>query len=367
MCRRGQAGPELARDRIVVAALAWRVGFTVSCPPREASIKMTAVLQVDKLRKEFVQGFLRKRTVAVRGISFEVERGEVFGFLGPNGAGKTTTMKMLMGLIYPSGGSAQIMGAPVGNLEAKRRIGYLPENPYFYDYLSATEFLLMVGQIYGLDRRTRKKRAGDLLERVGLSMAKGRAMRSYSKGMLQRVGLAQALMGDPELVVLDEPMSGLDPIGRREVRELMLELREAGKTVFFSTHILADANLLCERVGIIVKGELRDVGPLGELLSPKILHIEVLWSGSEALRETLRSEFSGVDERAEGETGEGESSHSTSSEGELFVSPTQAQVDRFLAAVVGGGGAVLQVTPHRETLEELFVRDAGERAEDQRS
>src|SRR5690606_11872788 len=170
----------------------------------------SAVLEVENLRKEFVRGFLRKRTVAVDGISFAVEPGEVFGFLGPNGAGKTTTMKMLMGLIHPSGGKASILGAGIGDLEAKRRIGYLPENPYFYDYLSATEFLHMIGRIYGLERSDRSKRADELLERVGLGMAKSRAMRSYSKGMLQRVGLAQALMGDPELVVLDEPMSGLD-------------------------------------------------------------------------------------------------------------------------------------------------------------
>lgn len=312
------------------------------------------VLQVTDLRKEFVSGFLRKRTVAVRGISFSVSAGEVFGFLGPNGAGKTTTMKMLMGLIHPTSGSATILGAPIGDIAAKRRLGYLPENPYFYDYLSATEFLHMVGRLYGLDRSQRIKRAGDLLERVGLSMAKGRAMRSYSKGMLQRVGLAQALVGDPELVVLDEPMSGLDPIGRREVRELMLDLRDRGKTVFFSTHILADANLMCDRVGIIVKGDLRDVGPLGALLSPKILQVEVLWSGPDALRERLRAEFS-----------EGE--HATTSEGERYISSEQAQSDRFVAAVLAGEGTIVQVTPLRETLEALFVRESGERAEDQRS
>ena len=312
-----------------------------------------AVLEVENLRKEFVRGFSRKRTVAVDGISFAVERGVVFGFLGPNGAGKTTTMKMLMGLIHPSGGKASILGAAVGDLAAKRRIGYLPENPYFYDYLSATEFLHMVGRIYGLDRAQRSKRAGELLERVGVGMAKDRAMRSYSKGMMQRVGLAQALIGDPELVVLDEPMSGLDPIGRREVRELMLELRERGKTVFFSTHILADANLLCERVAIIVKGKLRDVGPLGQLLSPKVHRVEVLWQGSEALRERLAREFEGE--------------HASSSEGQVFVAREQADVDRFLAAVLAGGGSITQVAPQRETLEELFVRDAGARAEEQRS
>src|SRR5690606_16515029 len=180
---------------------------------------------------------------------------------------------------------ASILGAAVGDLAAKRKIGYLPENPYFYDYLTASEFLHMIGRIYGLDRATRRKRAGELLERVGVAMAKDRAMRGYSKGMLQRVGLAQALMGDPELVVLDEPMSGLDPIGRREVRELMLELRERGKTVFFSTHILADANLLCERVAIIVKGQLRGVGPPGRPRSPKVHRVAALWRRADALRE----------------------------------------------------------------------------------
>jgi ABC-2 type transport system ATP-binding protein len=211
----------------------------------------------------------------------------------------------------------------------------------------------MIGRIYGLDRAQRNKRANELLDRVGVGMAKGRAMRSYSKGMLQRVGLAQALMGDPELVVLDEPMSGLDPIGRREVRELISELRDRGKTVFFSTHILADANLLCDRVAIIVKGKLRDVGPLGELLSPKVHRVEVLWQGPELLREQLSGEFVGE--------------HSHSSEGQVFVATAQADVDRFLAAVLAGGGSITQVTPQRETLEELFVRDAGQRPEEQRS
>ena len=319
-------------------------------PPSPAA--NAPVLQVENLRKEFIRGFFRKRTIAVDGISFDVRPGEVFGFLGPNGAGKTTTMKMLMGLIHPSAGKATLLGAQIGDIAAKRKIGYLPENPYFYDYLSALEFMHMVGRIYGLPRAERQARADRLLDRVGLAMAKTRAMRSYSKGMLQRVGLAQALMGDPELVVLDEPMSGLDPIGRREVRDLIVELREQGKTVFFSTHILADANLLCDRVAIIVKGKLRDVGPLGELLSPKVLKIDVLWQGSEALREQLHAEF-----------GEGP----TSSEGEVFVARDQAQLDRFVAAVVAGGGEITSVTPQRETLEELFLRDAGARPEEQRS
>ncbi len=312
------------------------------------------MLEVENLQKVFLRGFLRRRTVAVDGITFRVEPGEVFGFLGPNGAGKTTTMKMLMGLIHPTAGSARLLGAGIGDLAAKRRIGYLPENPYFYDYLSADEFLAMVGRIYGLPAALRRKRADELLERLGLSMARTRAMRSYSKGMLQRVGLAQALMGDPDLVVLDEPMSGLDPIGRREVRELIEGLRKAGKTVFFSTHILADAELLCDRVAIIVKGKLRDVGPLGSLLSRKVHRFEVLWSGPERLREQLRGQFSA-------------GRHATSSEGELFHAEVQDQVDGFVAAMLAGQGHLLQVSTQRETLEELFVRDAGSRAEDQRS
>jgi ABC-2 type transport system ATP-binding protein len=313
-----------------------------------------AVLEVENLQKVFFRGFMRRRTVAVDGVGFTVESGEVFGFLGPNGAGKTTTMKMLMGLIHPTAGKAKLLGAPIGDLAAKRRIGYLPENPYFYDYLSADEFLAMVGRIYGLPAAERRKRADELLERLGLAMARSRPMRSYSKGMLQRVGLAQALMGDPELVVLDEPMSGLDPIGRREVRELIESLRAAGKTVFFSTHILADAELLCDRVAIIVKGKLRDVGPLGRLLSPKVHRFEVLWSGPESLRDALRERF--ADRR-----------HETSSEGERFIATSQAEVDEFVAAMLAGQGHLLQLSAQRETLEELFVRDAGTRAEDQRS
>jgi len=306
-----------------------------------------SVVNVEKLQKTFVKPFTRRRVHALRGVSFEVEAGEVFGFLGPNGAGKTTTMKVLMGLIHPTGGKASVLGAPIGDVAAKRRIGYLPENPYFYDYLTATELLAMVGHLYGLDRATRARRSGELLERVNLTHAARRPLRSYSKGMLQRAGLAQALMGDPDLVVLDEPMSGLDPIGRKEVRDLITELRERGKTVFFCTHILADAVALCDRVGIIVEGKVRDIGLLSELLSPQLLGIDVLWRGPESLRETLRGAF--ADEGDE---------HRATAQGELFSTRTQGAADRFVAAVVGGQGSVLQVTPHRETLESRFVADA---------
>ena len=303
------------------------------------------VVEVDSLQKTFVRGFLRRKTEALRGISLSVERGEIFGFLGPNGAGKTTTIKILMGLIFPSGGKASIFGVPAGDREAKRRLGYLPENPYFYDYLSVTELLDMVGRLYGLDRADRRRRAGRLIERVGLSHAATRPLRSYSKGMVQRAGLAQALMGDPELIVLDEPMSGLDPIGRKEVRDLVLELREQGKTVFFSTHILSDATLMCDRVGIIVRGKLHAVGPLGELLSPGIKSVQIVWDAPDA---------SAVKDAMAQVAGD----HTETSEGHVFMARDMEGAQTFITRVVHSGGRVLQVAPHREGLEELFVTEA---------
>jgi ABC-2 type transport system ATP-binding protein len=311
-----------------------------------------SVLEVQDLRKVFVSGFLRKRTTAVDGVSFKVEAGEIFGFLGPNGAGKTTTMKMLMGLIHPTSGKALVFGRPAGDVSAKRRVGYLPENPYFYDYLTGLEFMHMVGRLYGLDRSTRTKRAHELLDRVGLSMAKARSMRSYSKGMMQRVGLAQALVGDPDVVVMDEPMSGLDPIARKQVRDLILELRNQGKTVFFCTHILADANSLCDRIGIIVKGKMRDVGDLDVLLGDAVRSVDVEWKGSDELAAKV-AKLAG--------------DHSQSHDARLAVCEREDAAREVLSAVLEGAGHILQVTPHRMTLEELFVRGAGERAEDRRS
>ncbi len=306
-----------------------------------------SILEVKDLRKTFTRGFSRKKTEAVRGISFAVEPGQIFGFLGPNGAGKTTTIKILMGLIFATAGEASVLGAPAGDRKAKERLGYLPENPYFYDYLSAPELLDMVGRMYGLDRAARRKRVGELIDRVGLGHADKRPLRSFSKGMLQRAGLAQALMGDPELVVLDEPMSGLDPLGRKEVRDLIFELRDRGKTVFFSTHILSDASMLCDRVAIIAQGKLRDVGPLGSLLSPKVQSVEVVWRPADGDEEAART---ALRERA------GE--HETTSEGELMRTDDPDAAEAFVAAVVERKGAVLSVQRHRQSLEELFVTEA---------
>ncbi len=302
-----------------------------------------AVLHVSDLRKTFTRGMLRRRTEALRGITLSVERGEIFGFLGPNGAGKTTTIKILMGLIFASSGRAELLGAPAGDRAAKARVGYLPENPYFYDYLSVRELLDMVGRLHGLPGRTRKSRSDALIERVGLGHAADRPLRSYSKGMLQRAGLAQALVGEPELVVLDEPMSGLDPIGRKDVRDLIFELRDKGTTVFFCTHILADAAALCDRVGILVQGRLRDVGSLGELLSPRLNGVEIVWEAPAAACDELR-----------GFTGR----HREASEGNVLHVEDMDQADAFVRAVLAADGRLLALQPHRQSLESLFVSEA---------
>jgi len=311
---------------------------------------MSVVLKVENLRKTFVQGFARRRTEALRGISLSVEQGEIFGFLGPNGAGKTTTIKILMGLIFPSAGSAELFGLPAGDLRAKARIGYLPENPYFYDYLSVTELLDMVGRLHGVPKATRRDRARELIATVGISHAANRPLRSFSKGMLQRAGLAQALMGDPDLVVLDEPMSGLDPLGRKEVRDLIFDLKARGKTVFFCTHILSDAAALCDRVGIIVGGEIRDVGGLGELLSPKVSSVDVV---VELEDEALVNDLPGT--------------HRALPHGHMVTVESQPEANAVITAVCGAGGTVLAVTPHRQTLEELFVDQAGRKPDPRHS
>src|SRR6266498_1493904 len=228
---------------------------------------MTSVIEIDNLTKDYEVGFWRKRKVrALDGLSLAINQGEIFGFLGANGAGKTTTLKLLMRLIFPTAGSARILDHDIAEVSMHSRIGYLPENPYFYDYLSALEFLNFCGQIFGLSKTDRNSRAKDLLSRVKLDESKWNVqLRKFSKGMLQRVGLAQALINDPEVVFLDEPMSGLDPVGRREVRDLIAALRQQGKTVFMCSHILSDIEVLCDRVAILKRGRLAQVGYLDEL------------------------------------------------------------------------------------------------------
>jgi ABC-2 type transport system ATP-binding protein len=296
------------------------------------------VLRADDLAKTFRLGFLRKRIEAVKQASFEVRRGEIFGYLGPNGSGKTTTLKMLMGLVFPSRGRAEVLGRPVPDRQAKRRLGYLPESPYFYDYLTPEEFLDLVGALFDVKRAERRARADRLIERVGLSSARGRPLRKFSKGMLQRIGIAQALMGEPELVVLDEPMTGLDPIGRKEIRDLMLDLKREGRTVLYSTHILPDVEMTCDRVAMIFAGRIRNVGPLSELLTARLLSTEVC----------LRPGASGLPDLPAG----------ARKIGLVIDLPADADVDAFLRAVLAAGVRVHSLTPRRESLEDLFVREA---------
>jgi ABC-2 type transport system ATP-binding protein len=240
-----------------------------------------AAIEIEKLEKTYSVGFWRKRPKrALLPLDLAVEEGEIFGFLGPNGAGKTTTLKILMGLVFPTSGTARILGMGLDDSRMKAQIGFLPEQPYFYDYLTARELLTYYGQLSGVDASQLSRKVDAVLERVGLRDAANCELRKFSKGMLQRAGIAQAILHDPKVVFLDEPMSGLDPMGRREVRNLIAELKSEGKTVFFSTHILSDAEALCDRVAIIHLGLLRGVGAVEELTAAAWSQVEVVWAGT---------------------------------------------------------------------------------------
>jgi ABC-2 type transport system ATP-binding protein len=304
------------------------------------------ILRTEGLSKTFEVGVRRRRVAAVDGLSLSVEQGEIFGFVGPNGAGKTTTIKMLMGLIFPTAGKAWIFDTPIPSQASKARIGYLPENPSYHEFLTgqeAMEFFATLADVSGPDR---KKRIAELLGLVGLEGAADRQIRKYSKGMQQRLGIAQALVSDPAFLVLDEPMSGLDPIGRREVRDLILELKRRGKTVFFSTHILPDVETLCDRVGVILNGKLRDVGKLGELLSARVSSVEITAQLAAAARGALGA---GKVLKEEGDR-------------VTAAMPDEATADAAVKAVLAAGGRVVALTPHRETLEDFFLRRLDEDA-----
>ena len=290
---------------------------------------------------------LTKRYGAERGIddvTLRVEQGARFGFLGPNGAGKTTTMKMLMGLIRPTSGTAKLLGRPLGDRHARARLGFLPEHPYFYDYLKPIEFLDFYGRLFSIDARERRRRAEALVDRVGLRHAVNRPLRKFSKGMVQRIGIAQALINDPDLVVLDEPMSGLDPMGRKDVRDLIFGLKEQGKTVFFSSHILQDVEALCDRVGIMARGRLRSIGPLHTLLGDEVERVDVtLASATPALIEALTA-TGGAPRTLPGHW--------------VFSLPGDADSSPFIQTALSAGARVVSVLPHRRSLETLFVEAA---------
>ena len=303
-------------------------------------------LATEGLTKDYRVGFWRNRTYrALDRLSLDIAPGEVFGFLGPNGAGKTTTLKLLMQLIYPTSGHAEILGKPVGDVGVKRRTGYLPEQPYFYDYLTAEELLAYFGALFGFTAGERRRRAAALLDEVGIGKERRLPLRKFSKGMLQRVGIAQAILNEPDIVFLDEPMSGLDPLGRREIRQLILRLRDRGCTVFFSSHVLADAETLCSRVAILAKGRLVTAGRLSDMVAFDVRGWELVVSGltEAALKETqARGHVTSATRVAEGRY--------------ALELPLTPPPEETTAALIARGAALVSLTPVRDTLEDFFVR-----------
>ena len=294
-------------------------------------------IEIENLTKEYPFGFLHlKKKTSLEGLHMQVETGEVFGFIGPNGAGKSTTIKLLMGLIFPTAGSARILGKPISDVEMHQDIGYLPEQPYFYDHLTAAELLDYFARIHDLAPAERKERVQGMLKKVGLETARKIQLRKYSKGMLQRVGLAQAILHNPKVVILDEPMSGLDPVGRREVRDIILELKRDGKTVMFSTHILSDAEMLCDRVGVIVGGKLRGVGAPGQIVDMKTQGMEILFELPSPSNAPLLSKATRTGDRYRLQV----------AEEELYTAVEQLR---------GAGARILSVSQVKATLEEFFM------------
>jgi ABC-2 type transport system ATP-binding protein len=298
----------------------------------------TPAIEIENLSKEYPHGFLNlKKKRSLENLSMHVEDGEVFGFLGPNGAGKSTTIKLLMRLIFPTSGTARILGKSIEDVSMHQKIGYLPEQPYFYDYLTASELLEYFARFHRLTAADRHERVQRMLKKVGLETAKKIQLRKYSKGMLQRVGLAQAILHDPQVVVLDEPMSGLDPVGRREVRDIILELKKQGRTVLFSTHILSDAETLCDRVGVIVGGKLRGVGAPGELVAIQTTEMEI------SFELETKGAMPPLLEKAT-KTGE-----------RYLLQVPEKELYPMLAELGAAGARVLSVTQLRATLEDFFM------------
>lgn len=300
-------------------------------------------IETENLAKEYPYGFLHlKKKTSLEGLTMQVQEGEVFGLLGPNGAGKSTTIKLLMGIIFPTAGSARILGKPVSDVSMHRDIGYLPEQPYFYDYLTATEVLDYFARFHGYSSAERGKRVLAMLKKVGLETAGKIQLRKYSKGMLQRVGLAQAILHDPKLVILDEPMSGLDPVGRREVRDIILELKNAGKTILFSTHILPDAEMLCDRVGVIAGGKLRGVGSPSAIVGMKATGMEISFEAAE-----------------NGNLPERMAAKAIKSGNVFRASVTEADLYATLDELRAAGAKIVSVTQIKPTLEDFFMELVG--------
>ncbi len=311
---------------------------------------MLAVETID-LTKDYDVGFWRKRPKkALQALNLRVEPGEIFGLLGPNGAGKTTTLKLLFRLVFPTSGTARILGKDIADVSMHGRVGYLPENPYFYDHLTAEEYLTFVADLFGVPSRARRNRVGDLIQQAGLTEASDVPLRRFSKGMVQRVGIAQALVNDPEVVFLDEPMSGLDPLGRREVRDLILRLKEQKKTVFFSTHILPDAEMLCDRVAILNRGRLLGCGELSKILNLGVHATEIVLENPTP--ETL-AELSSY------------SSALVQTGGRVRLEvPEQDDVAKVLAIVLHRHARIVSVNPLKMSLEDYFLAQVGPASEE---
>jgi ABC-2 type transport system ATP-binding protein len=304
-----------------------------------------AALEISELTKTYPVGlFSRTRRMGLDALTLSLAPGELFGYLGPNGSGKTTTLKILTGLLFPDSGRASVLGEPLSSRGWRRRVGYLPEHPYLYDYLTPMEYLDYAGRLFGMERTDRQARARELIERVGLRSSADVVMRRFSKGMVQRAALAQALLNDPELVLLDEPMSGLDPLGRRLVRNIILDLKERGKTVLFSTHILSDAETLCDRVAVLRAGKLLAVGRLDQILRLDVSHLEVLVSGPEAVVAQLP---------------QGVRAHTAMAE-RIRLEVPEGTLGPVVASVEKAGGRILSVLPSRQSLEDYFIQEMGQ-------
>jgi len=306
-----------------------------------------AILKIEGLTKVYRRGFFGRPFRALENLNLEVEEGQIFGFLGPNGAGKTTTMKLLLGLIFPTSGNGWLLGEPIGRRTVSQRIGYMPENPSFYRFLSGLEFLKFCGRLCLLQRKTCTARANELIELVGLGHARNARIGEYSRGMLQRVGLAQSLMSDPQLLLLDEPLSGLDPIGRKEISDVILKLGRKGKTIFFSSHILSDVETLCDRIAILNKGILRSVGKVSELVGAKVRSIVIELEGLPA--EKVK-EFTPLAMRIQ---------DMGASHFRLEVG-NQESVDKILSMAASSQVRVISIVPQKESLEDYFLREIKE-------
>ncbi|MBI1746052.1 MAG: ABC transporter ATP-binding protein [Acidobacteria bacterium] len=301
------------------------------------------VVEITHLTKDYRTGFwFHKRRRALEDLSLTVQAGEIFGFLGPNGAGKTTTLKILMGLIRPTAGKARILGCPIDHVQMHQEIGFLPENPYFYEYLTGREYLIYTAELFGRGRAAAQSRAVELMEMVRLEESLKIPLRKFSKGMIQRIGIAQALINDPRIVFLDEPMSGLDPVGRREVRDIIMNLRARGVTVFFSSHILADVESLCDRVAILNRGRLLDIGRLTEILRMEVSALEVMAKDVQAVTLERLQQLGGQTHAI------GDRLHITL--------PDDRSLLEVIMTVQEGGGKVISVNPVRESLEEFFLK-----------